>query len=155
MRNGGSAVRVQRLMRANRAAGILLVLVVAGCGGTTDEGGDVAATQSRLDITVDPGDGATPAAWTLTCDPAGGSHPAAKEACAALTAVADPFAPVPKDMGCTEIYGGPQTATIRGTWQGREVDASFRRTNGCEIARWDRLAAVFGTEPGVGKQEKL
>jgi len=45
---------------------------------------------------------------------------------------------------CTQIYGGPQTATVRGSWGGQAVDASFSRENGCEIARWDAATAVLG-----------
>ena len=52
--------------------------------------------------------------------------------------------PVPADQMCTQIYGGPETATVRGTWQGERVDASFSRQNGCEIARWDAAAGLLG-----------
>jgi hypothetical protein len=55
------------------------------------------------------------------------------------SAGADLFAPVPKDVACNEIYGGPQVAEIRGTLQGRPVNARFDRTNGCEIERWERI----------------
>ena len=80
---------------------------------------------------------------TLTCDPAGGDHPNAEAACAKLAeAGAQIFEPVPADQACTMIFGGPQTATITGTFQGENVDASFSRANGCEIDRWDAL----GTE---------
>jgi hypothetical protein len=50
---------------------------------------------------------------------------------------------VPADVACTEIYGGPATARVRGTLQGKPVDARFSRTNGCEIARWERNRALF------------
>ncbi|MDP9417683.1 MAG: subtilase-type protease inhibitor [Actinomycetota bacterium] len=137
---------------------VLLVAAVAGCGGRGEEA-RVAADATpdrgtRLDITVDTGDG-PPSSWTLTCDPDGGTHPEPGRACAALAAVDDPFAPVPSDMLCTQVYGGPQIATVRGTWRGRAVDARYQRTNGCEIARWDRLAAVFGTSGGVGGTGQL
>ncbi len=80
---------------------------------------------------------------TLTCDPVGGDHPNAAEACAALTAVDDPFAPVPPGTIATMIYGGPDTATVDGTWQGHPIHAEFSRTNGAEIHRWERLRPVF------------
>jgi hypothetical protein len=41
------------------------------------------------------------------------------------------------------VYGGPQVAEVRGTWDGVDVDARFQRTDGCEIARWDRLAPLL------------
>lgn len=50
-------------------------------------------------------------------------------------------------------YGGPATARITGTWAGRPVDATYDRTNGCAIARWDRMVPLL-PEPGrtVGAQ---
>ena len=41
------------------------------------------------------------------------------------------------DIACTQIFGGPEEATIKGTIRGEPVDATFTRTDGCEIARWD------------------
>jgi hypothetical protein len=75
----------------------------------------------------------------LTCDPDGGSHPDPAQACDALLGNEDTLAPVSGDVACTEIYGGPQEATV----VGRDVNASFSRTNGCEIARWDALRPVL------------
>jgi len=43
------------------------------------------------------------------------------------------------DVACTQIYGGPEEATIKGTIRGEDVDATFTRTDGCEIARWDKV----------------
>ena len=40
-------------------------------------------------------------------------------------------------MACTQQYGGPETATVKGTLDGKEIDAKFSRVNGCEIARWE------------------
>ena len=80
-----------------------------------------------------------------------GSHPAPDQAKAELTAASnagkDPFAPVPKDANCTMIHGGSQIATVSGNWQGKQVNASFNRVNGCEIARWDDAEAVLGPKP--------
>jgi hypothetical protein len=44
---------------------------------------------------------------------------------------------------CTQIYGGPQEALVTGTFGGRRVWARFSRRNGCEIARWNRIAFLF------------
>ena len=57
------------------------------------------------------------------------------------------LSPVPPDTPRTMIYGGPQTATVAGTWQGEPLEAEFSRENGCEIARWDAMVDVL-TEPG-------
>ena len=96
-----------------------------------------------LVVTVTDGPGAEPRRWTLTWDPPGGTHPDPAGACHVLDTVRTPFAPVPAGMRCLQVYGGPETATITGTWRGAEVDASYRRTDGCEIARWSKLGAVL------------
>ncbi|MBN9099540.1 MULTISPECIES: SSI family serine proteinase inhibitor [unclassified Pseudonocardia] len=121
------------------AALLLAALVLAACGSTARE-----RSASRLTVTVVDDVGAAPRTWTLTCDPPGGDHPQPAAACAAVDAAGDPFAPKPADVACTEIYGGPQTATIVGTWRGTPVNAGYERTDGCEINRWNTLAAVFG-----------
>ncbi|WP_052029086.1 SSI family serine proteinase inhibitor, partial [Streptomyces aurantiacus] len=104
----------------------------------------------RLTITVDGTGGAGDGTYTLECAPAGangGTHPSPDDACERLDQLAangtDPFEPVPGDALCTEQYGGPETAHITGTWQGRAVDAEFSRTDGCRIARWDGLVPVL------------
>ena len=84
--------------------------------------------------------------WRLTCDPAGGSHPRPEKACAALAANEEALDAVPPDVACTEIYGGPQEAELAGTYRGRRVRVLLKRTDGCEIARWERLKPVV--EPG-------
>jgi hypothetical protein len=124
---------------------VVALLALSGCAG---DSGDVTdptepAPARSLEITVSSGSAADATTWTLTCDPAGGSHPTPEAACGVLDAAADPFAPVPADMGCTQIYGGPETATITGTWDGESVAAKYNRTDGCEIARWEALAAVL------------
>ena len=42
------------------------------------------------------------------------------------------------------IYGGPQVALVTGTLRGVKVWARFRRRDGCEIARWNRVAFLLG-----------
>ncbi|MFI0816866.1 SSI family serine proteinase inhibitor [Streptomyces sp. NPDC021098] len=85
--------------------------------------------------------------YVLACHPTGGTHPRARAACRQLDAQTewgrDPFAPVPPGAMCTGQYGGEATATVRGHWAGRPVNARFTRTNGCEIARWNRFSIVL------------
>ncbi|MFK3733154.1 SSI family serine proteinase inhibitor [Streptomyces sp. NPDC088090] len=86
--------------------------------------------------------------WKLTCDDRPqGDHPAAARACERLEGFArageDPFAPVPADALCTQVYGGPVTARVTGTWQGRRIDARFSRANGCEIDRWENVEPLL------------
>lgn len=97
---------------------------------------------TELVVVVD--DGTTTSTWRLTCDPAGGTHPRADAACRALAENgAKALPPPPKDQACTQIYGGPQTARVTGTWRGQPVDASFSRQNGCEIGRWKLLDGLL------------
>jgi hypothetical protein len=108
-----------------------------------------ASDKTHLTITVRMSPTAPPITRTLTCDPPGGTAPDAAQACAGLIKVAaakggDPFAPTPTGQMCTQIFGGPQTATVKGTYKGKKVDTTFGRKNGCEIKRWNDLAALFG-----------
>jgi hypothetical protein len=102
----------------------------------------------RFTVTV-AGSGVTRAdgSFKLECGPVGGTHPKAKAACARLTELAesdqDPFAPVARDAMCTMQYGGDATARVTGIWQGRNVDATFNRKNGCEIARWKMMDPIL------------
>jgi hypothetical protein len=92
-------------------------------------------------------DPAAEGVFELECGPAGGSHPAAQQACDRLEELADegadPFAPVPGDAMCTQQSGGPATARVTGTWQGRNIDTTFDRANGCGISRWNGLRPVL------------
>ena len=81
-------------------------------------------------------------AWVVP-DPAGGTLPRPAAACRRLRALARPFAPVPKDAACTQIYGGPQVARVTGTFEQQRVWVRFKRTDGCEIARWNRVRFLF------------
>ncbi len=118
-------------------------------GSTTTAPASTAATSMTITLREDANGPTT--TTTLTCEPAGGTHPDPVDACAAIDAAggAAAFAPVPRTALCTQLYGGPQTATARGTVAGVAVDATFNRTNGCEIARWDRLAVVLGSVGGA------
>jgi hypothetical protein len=50
---------------------------------------------------------------------------------------------VPKDVFCTQIYGGPQEALVTGTYAGAKVWARFNRRDGCQTDRWNRVAFLF------------
>ncbi|HSK28020.1 MAG TPA: SSI family serine proteinase inhibitor [Jiangellales bacterium] len=118
----------------------------AGTGGSAEPTSTPSGAGTELSVTVRV-DGGEPTVWTLTCDPAGGTHPDPEGACARLAEDPEALDPLPFDVICTEIYGGPQTATVVGTLAGRPVNAELSRTNGCEIDRWDRLLPVL-VEPG-------
>ena len=57
------------------------------------------------------------------------------------------LAPVPRGTACTQIYGGPALARVRGTLRGERVNARFNLEDGCEIERWDRNRALLGKAP--------
>lgn len=78
---------------------------------------------------------------------------------AACSTLADPAAQqrlvegAPGDRACTEIYGGADVATITGTIDGRSVDTTVDRTDGCGIDDWDQVLAgllptPIGAAPG-------
>lgn len=120
---------------------VLLLLLLAGCAGNEETVSTAPGTSLEISYTAE--EGAAPGRWTLTCDPAGGTHPDAASACRDLAAAGEPFAPIPADAMCTEIYGGPQTATVRGTFRGAPVDLELSRVNGCFVAQWERLGALL------------
>jgi hypothetical protein len=119
----------------------LLAIALAACGedGTPAAGGDgkLATLVIRVD---DDGDGPNaPRELKLDCD-----APTDSAACgaAAGTSAAD-LAPTEEGTACTQLFGGPETASIKGTIRGDEVDATFSRRDGCEIARWERVAPLL------------
>ena len=107
---------------------IVVCLLLAGCGA---EEQPAAAPATSLRITVDAdGDGAA-APKEARCE--GGCPNVPRKA----------FAPVNKRQVCTDIFGGPETATVEGTLRGEVVSAKFSRQNGCEIARWNLAAPLL------------
>ena len=135
-------------MRALARACVLLV-ALAGCATSAPSGGLVAgeaAAPTRLVVEQTTDRTQT---WTLTCDPPGGDHPSPAAACGALAGVRDAFAPLPADVVCTEVYGGAQTARVKGTYRGAPVDLALSRTDGCRIAQWERLGALLPGPVGV------
>lgn len=122
------------------AAVIAVVLVAAGCGADDEQA--AAPKLAELTVTVDSdGDGSAKAQTKdVQCDAASDS-----KTCRAVAGIkAETFEPTPGDVACTELYGGPQTATVKGTLRGKPVDAKFSRENGCEISRWDAAAGLLG-----------
>jgi hypothetical protein len=137
---------------------VLLALLAGGCGSESGEGGAAgdgsAAGGESTEARPGPATEVTITFWpegpdgesveaTLTCNPAGGTHPSPEKACTALAADPAALQPVPADMACTMIFGGPEQATVVGVVNGEQVDAAFERSNGCELDRWDRMAAVL------------
>lgn len=112
------------------------------------------AADIDLTITLTESPGAAPRTFRLV---ARGSSPAPEstlpDSAAALAAVELHgekifFALPDPNRVCTQQYGGPQLAVVTGLFHGREVNAAFSRTDGCEIARWQALAPLFGALAG-------
>lgn len=141
---------------------LLPLLLLVACGSTTAGSGAGAGTspdslaaegisQADDDLTVelDRGDGSPVETWTLSClGTVAGSHPQAEAACAHLQTLEEPFAPLPDDLMCTEVYGGPQTAQVTGRWNGEPVDLTLSRSNGCLISQWDALVPLVPAVSG-------
>jgi hypothetical protein len=127
---------------------VVVLLALAGCGGW--EGGKTPGTQTVLQIKAWPNGKARgmPREWRLHCERSGGTLPDPEKACQQLLALEDPFVPVPDDVACTQIYGGPAVAEVEGLYRGETVNARFTRIDGCEIDRWDRHAFLFPVKPG-------
>ncbi|MEU1087436.1 SSI family serine proteinase inhibitor [Streptomyces sp. NPDC005892] len=133
-----------------------LTVTVEGSG-NTDSGRTDSGASGKPGSAQRVGDGSyeltcTPAAGTRSGTRAGGDHPDAQGACDRLAEAEgtgeDLFRPVDKNAMCTQMYGGPATARITGTWRGRPVDTTVNRKNGCEIARWNALRPLL---PATGQ----
>jgi len=144
-----------------RSPAVLLFLAVFAVSCGSSDGSDSGGVDSTisdgplgagpypvatLDITVthpDTGD----ISYTIAClgDTATllGDVPLSAES--ACTALADAdvrtrlIDGAPVDQVCTEIYGGPDIATIVGTYDSNTVNTTVDRGNGCGIDDWGRL----------------
>ncbi|MGY1754482.1 SSI family serine proteinase inhibitor [Blastococcus sp. SYSU D01042] len=120
-----------------------------GGGGGAAAGGGISQADNDLQVEVDLGDGSAAQTWTLTCVGfVEGSHPEAQAACDHLSALTDPFAPLPDDVMCTQVYGGPETAHVVGRWGGQPVDLQLSRTDGCRIEQWAALVPLVPAPAG-------
>lgn len=68
--------------------------------------------------------------------------------CDRLERLGGPVGPVPAGQMCSMIYGGSQTAQVKGVWHGAAVNEKYNRANGCEVARWKEMAPVLPVAAG-------
>jgi hypothetical protein len=127
--------------------GALLIglILVAGCGSDDEQAAAPTASGgslAELTITVDEDGkgGAAAKTATVSCNAASDS----KECAAVEKMKSATFEPTPGNIACTELYGGPETATVKGMLRGEAIDARFSRNNGCEISRWNAAAGLLG-----------
>jgi hypothetical protein len=64
--------------------------------------------------------------------------------CAQRQVIVDLMKTPPTDRICTQIYGGPEVINVSGRIDGQAVERMFKRTNGCEIADFDKATKLFG-----------
>jgi hypothetical protein len=138
-----------------RALAVAGVALLAGCGEDPRPAPAAPAGSAIvLAIRLDDGAGAT-STGRLTCSRGrqsasgaiAGRVPAAR-LCARVRAIAPLLTqPPPARRACTQIYGGPQSARVTGTLDGRAVDRRFARRNGCEIADFARVAGALSVRP--------
>ncbi|HJS49981.1 MAG TPA: SSI family serine proteinase inhibitor [Gaiellaceae bacterium] len=123
-----------------RASSVLVLAGLAVVAVTQAHAVTSSGTSLRVTYWKNGADAKETSTWTLRCPP-GGTLPRPAAACRRL-ARGGPmlFAPLPKNIVCTEIYGGPHRARIVGTVAGKRIWATFTRRNGCHISRWNRLA---------------
>lgn len=119
-------------------------LTAGGCGEDDEQPASPSpqASLAELSVRVDPdGTGAKkPRTIEVRCAAADDS-----KVCGEVAALKpESFAPTGTQVACTQQFGGPETATVSGTLRGESVDARFSRENGCEISRWEDVAALLG-----------
>ena len=93
----------------------------------------ILVASTSLHITVWPAGQGQPGkhVYTLECAPVAGTLPRRAAACTKLMRVERPFAPTPKCMACTQIYGGDgrgRADAHRGAASPRRVSPGHRRS---------------------------
>ena len=140
---------------AGAALALALVAALGACGdGDDPQDGQPTVTKpgGAIELTIVYDDGAgTKTTGALTCrdgdqraEGALQGRASAAELCSQARGLAELLTTQPEqDRACTQIYGGPETAHVTGTIDGRKVDRRFARTNGCEIADFTRAGGLL------------
>jgi len=119
---------------------VLMALAFAACGDDDEQeaGGPADATRLQVEIT---GAGAKPVEMQLVCS----GRCDIEQLRSAIAGAKD------KDRACTMQYGGPEKAHVTGTVDGKPVDVTIDRADGCGIADYEALFAAFGREPPLAR----
>ncbi|MGZ4753843.1 MAG: hypothetical protein ACXWA9_02990 [Acidimicrobiia bacterium] len=158
-------------MPIRRSAVVVLLLsaAVASCGSNGSASGgsgthltvDGVATTSSAFVppgsddtvpsSVEPEATEVSIAGSVTCEGAkskgtGMFATRAVEVCLQIATEGAAFASIgtADETTCAQVYGGPQHASIKGAINGRSVDVSVTRTDGCGIADWTSLEWLLG-----------
>lgn len=140
-----------RPARRGRAAAVIAAALLAACGEAGTAQPSAASRPSvALSVRYDNGAGRV-RTGRLTCTASvqraagalAGRVPVARQ-CTRVRSIASllTHAP-PAGRICTQIYGGPQTIRVRGKIGRAAVRRTFKRTNGCEIADFARVAMAL------------
>jgi hypothetical protein len=146
-------------MSLGRALGLGLVLAAAALGGCGEDdepparpGATTTTSAGEIELKVESDNGAGERkTGELVCRDgeirASGDLYAGRPAaalCSTARELTDLLTTQPdKGRMCTQIYGGPETARVTGTINGKKVDRRFARTNGCDIADFTAAAALL------------
>ena len=128
---------------------LAVVALVTACASQPGAAGGAGSSSSAppdnaLVVEIHRGGSAPAETYMLTCGTTvTGNHPDGGAACAHLATLKNPFAPIPGDMMCNQIYGGPQTAHVTGRWNGKTVDLKLSRTDGCRVEQWASLGPLL------------
>lgn len=142
----GGPPRAERRFPPGLSWLLATALLLAGCGGDDERAARTptppAAPASGVAVTVSTREAPGPGSYTARC---------ADAACVrrwrawASKAGGDARA-------CTELYGGPERADVRGTIAGEALDVTVTRSDGCGIADYERLFELLGREPPVAER---
>jgi hypothetical protein len=111
----------------------LLVVALASCGGDDEQPAAPAdSTELRVEVTKAA---SQPIRMTLRC---GGDCD--------VRALQEALKKDPA-RACTLQYGGPEKAHVTGALDGRPVDVTLDRADGCGIAAYETLFTAFGRKP--------
>ncbi len=137
---------------------IAFVVGLAACGGSSPSSADAPTTLTLTTKTGAATSVLVPGEATLECGGADGPTATGfleQNAAAACAAVAqgvlqDVVKSQRSGLLCSQLYGGPQTARIEGTVDGKKIDLSVSRTDGCGVSDWTALAALLGDPDRTG-----
>lgn len=89
--------------------------------------------------------------YTLNCSGSAAAktskHPQPSEACGLLARAPQILGPAPANQMCTEQYGGPATALVTGTRDGKAINREFNLKNGCGISDWNNALPLLVQQP--------
>ena len=144
----------------------VIAILLASCGSTSSSEStsiSAPADEVTLDISIGTEDGPTIAIATFSIGADGTPHGTTFLAGDAASSAAAATIATPEgrnrllngesfDQLCSEIYGGPDLATVTGAIAGHGVNTSFHRSNGCGVADWELLESLIGRPRWDGEQ---